>query len=215
MFQDWSPNLGAVVGDKRLWRETAEENAARGNTLREHNVKHRQHISFSLIAWDCQDLHLWQSWSKPGRSECRERRLLPFDRCPSNKIVRPGCKIFWTQPACLQKIFKHIFIQDCRPPQETGELLSPPPGGPIGSWWTPLQKAKLIPNIIKTFCNVCQLSKLTPSAIRYLGRLLLLLLLANHLNNIPSSSLVKASDHHLQGERGVVRGAEPCVINLD
>ena len=101
------------------------------------------------------------------------------------------------------------------PPQETGELLSPPPGGPIGSWWTPLQKAKLIPYIVKTFRNVCQLSKLTPSAIRYLGRLLLLLLLANHLNNISSSKLVKASDHHLQGEGGVVRGAEPCVTNID
>ena len=35
-------NLGAVVGDKRLWRETAEENAARGNTLRGYNVKHTQ-----------------------------------------------------------------------------------------------------------------------------------------------------------------------------
>ena len=67
----------------------------------------------------------------------------------------------------------------------------------------------------QNFCNVCQSSKLTPSAIWYLGRLLLLLLLANHLNNISSSKLVKASDHHLQGERGVVRGAEPCVTNLD
>ena len=76
-------------------------------------------------------------------------------------------------PAWLQNIlnttglfaekFKHIFIQDCRPPQETDELLWPPPDGPIGSWWTPLQKAKLIPNIIKTFCNVFRLSKLTPS----------------------------------------------------
>ena len=43
MFKIRLSNLGAVVGDKRLWRETAEENAARGNTLRGHNVKHRQH----------------------------------------------------------------------------------------------------------------------------------------------------------------------------
>ena len=44
MFKVRLSNLGAVVRDKRLWRETAEENAARGNTLRGHNVKHRQHI---------------------------------------------------------------------------------------------------------------------------------------------------------------------------
>ena len=49
MFKVRLSNLGAVVGDKRLWRETAKENAARGNTLRGHNVKHRKHISFSLI----------------------------------------------------------------------------------------------------------------------------------------------------------------------
>ena len=35
-------NLGAVVGDKRLWRETAKENAARGNTLKDYNVNYRQ-----------------------------------------------------------------------------------------------------------------------------------------------------------------------------
>ena len=97
MFQDRLSNLGAVVGDKRLWRKAAEKNAAGGNTLRDHNVKHRQPITWSFIAKDFPDLHLRQSWSKPGRSECRERHLLPFDQCPSNKIVRPVCRICFSQ----------------------------------------------------------------------------------------------------------------------
>ena len=42
LFKVRLSNLGAVVGDKRLWRETAEEDAAGRNTLRGHNLKHRQ-----------------------------------------------------------------------------------------------------------------------------------------------------------------------------